>query len=78
MTNLKEIMSDIKWTTLEQNFLHQRVLNDAQKLDKKDLLVLIEMIHKQSLVNKRMFTALVKHCVREGVELPPIDTLLDS
>ena len=71
-------MPDLKWITLEQNFLHQRVLSDAQKLDKKDLLVLIEMIHKQSLVNKRMFTTLIKHCVREGFELPPIDKLLDS
>jgi len=69
-------MLSFEWLDTEQNFIHQQVLMDAKKLEKEDLFKLFDMVHKQSLVRNRLFSCLVKHCVRTGVILPSFDTLL--
>jgi hypothetical protein len=62
----------------EQKFLHQRVMMDAKKLDKDGLMQIFEMVHKQSLINKRLFSALSSWCARNQVMLPSFDELLEQ
>ena len=69
-------MLNLEWLDAEQEFLHQRVLMDAKKLDKDQLLELTNMIHKQQLINKRLFSSLLRWCARSGIVLPPLTELL--
>jgi hypothetical protein len=68
----------LDWMSQEQEFLHNRVMMDAKKLDKDGLLQILEMVHKQSLINKRLFSSLSTWCARNQVMLPPLDELLVS
>lgn len=68
---------EIAWFTVENEFMHTRVMADAAKLDKDDLLKIFDMVHKQSQLNKRLFSQLLKHCASAGVELPPLCDLLE-
>jgi len=70
-------MAEVKWTTQEQDFMHQYFLMQAKKLDKEELLDLFEHVHKQYLVNHRLFKSLMKWCAKEGLGLPSFSTLLE-
>lgn len=61
--------------TPEQSFLHQRVLRDAKKLDKDDLLKVMEDLHRLYLIKGGLFTRMVNWCARTGVELPSFNEL---
>ena len=39
---------------------------------------IFEMVHKQSLINKRLFSALSSWCARNQVMLPAFDELLEQ
>jgi len=56
--------------TPEQSFLHHRVIQDARKLDKEQLLSIFEDVHRLYLVKGGLFTRLVNWCSRTGVMLP--------
>jgi len=71
-----KIMLSLEWSTPEQSFMHQRVMMDARKLDKDDLLEIFEAIHQQYQLKGHLFSQLVKWCVKTGVELPPFSELL--
>jgi hypothetical protein len=47
-------------------------------LDKDGLMQIFEMVHKQSLINKRLFSALSSWCARNQVMLPSFDELLEQ
>ena len=64
--------------TPEQSFLHQRVLMEAKKLDKDDLIKIFEDVHRLYLIKGGLFTRLVNWCARSGVELPGFDELYDA
>ncbi len=68
----------LDWMSQEQEFLHNRVMMDAKKLDRDGLLQILEMVHKQSLINKRLFSCLASWCARNQVTLPAFDELLAS
>lgn len=68
---------EIAWFTMENEFMHARVMSSAEKLDKDDLLKIFDMVHKQCQLNKRLFSQLLKHCASAGVELPPLNELLE-
>ena len=68
----------LDWMSQEQEFLHNRVMMDAKKLDKDGLLQILEMVHKQSLINKRLFSSLASWCARNKVILQAFDELLAS
>lgn len=70
-------MLNLEWSTPEKDFLHQRVMMDARKLDKEQLLEIFETIHKQYQLRDRLFSALVNWCVRSGVVLPSFSELLE-
>jgi hypothetical protein len=69
---------ELDWMSQEQKFLHQRVMMDAKKLDKDGLMQIFEMVHKQSLINKRLFSSLASWCARNQVTLPAFDELLEQ
>lgn len=70
-------MSDLNWTTTEQDFTHQYFMTQAKKLDKKELLDLFEHVHKQYQLNHRLFKALMNWCASKGTGLPSFDDLLN-
>jgi hypothetical protein len=69
-------MLSLEWVTPEQSFMHQRVMMDAKKLNKEELLEIFEGIHQQYQLRNHLFVCLTKWCVRNGVELPPFSELL--
>jgi len=69
-------MSEVKWTTQEQDFMHQYFLMQAKKLDKEELLEIFESVHKQYLVKSHLLNCLIKWCARTGVNLPDIASIL--
>lgn len=72
------LIMELDWMSQEQKFLHQRVMMDAKKLDKDGLMQIFEMVHKQSLINKRLFSSLASWCARNQVVLPAFDELLEQ
>jgi hypothetical protein len=69
-------MAEIKWTTQEQDFMHQYFLMQAKKLDKEELLELFEKMHKQYLIKSRFLNCILKWCASSGVLLPDISSIL--
>lgn len=64
--------------TPEQSFLHQRVIRDAEKLDKDALVKVLTDIHRLYLIKGGLFTRLVNWCARTGVVLPAFDELYEG
>jgi len=64
--------------TAEQSFLHQRVIRDAEKLDKEALVKVLTDVHRLYLIKGGLFTRLVNWCARTGVVLPAFDELYED
>ena len=64
--------------TPEQSFLHQRVIRDAEKLGKEDLVKILADIHRLYLIKGGLFTRLVNWCARSGVQLPSFTELYEK
>lgn len=69
-------MLNLQWQTEEQEFLHQRVMMDAKKLNKEQLLEVFEGIHRQYLLRSHLFARLASWCARNKVILPSFEELL--
>ena len=69
-------MLNLEWMSPEQNFTHQRVMMDARKLDRDELLEIFEAVHQQYQIRGNLFSRLIYWCAKNGVELPPFDELL--
>ena len=69
-------MSEINWTTPEQDFMHQYFMMQAKKLDKEELLEIFEQVHKQYLFKTRFLNCMIKWCANSSVTLPDISSLL--
>jgi len=69
-------MLNLQWQTQEQEFLHQRVMMDARKLSKEDLLKIFEEIHKQYLLRSHLFARLASWCASNKIILPGFEELL--
>ena len=61
---------------LEQEFLHLRFMEKAKKLDKSELLEILELTHANYLVRGRLFTRLTHWCISNQVPLPCIEEFL--
>jgi hypothetical protein len=70
-------MLNLEWSTPEQSFLHHRVMMDAKKLDKEQLLEIFASVHQQYQLKGHLFSRLVSWCVKNNVELPPFSELLE-
>lgn len=62
----------------EQAFTHVRFMTLADKLDKAELLDILDKTHTQYMIQKNLFTQLTKWCVRNRVELPWMNELLEQ
>ena len=69
-------MSEVNWTTPEQDFMHQYFMMQAKKLDKDELLEIFGQVHKQYLFKTRFLNCMIKWCVKNDVTLPDIAMLL--
>jgi hypothetical protein len=69
-------MLNLEWMNTEQEFLHKRVMTDAAKLDRDQLLQIFEMVHKQYLIRSNLFARLSSWCAHNSVVLPGFDELL--
>jgi hypothetical protein len=63
------------WMSLEQEFLHKRFLAQARKLDKKELVEILEILHANYLIRGSLFLRLSKWCQRQGYPLPDADEI---
>jgi hypothetical protein len=70
LKRLKEFMG------LEQEFLHLQFMKKAAKLDKKELLEILDLTHANYLVRGRLFSKLTQWCLVNQMPLPAIDDLL--
>lgn len=71
-------MLSTNWLSTEQKFLHQRVMMDVKKLDREQLVEICSFFHQSYLLRNKLFTKLVRWCVKNGVELPPITDLIEE
>jgi hypothetical protein len=69
-------MLNLEWMNTEQEFLHKRVMVDAAKLDRDQLLDIFESVHKQYLIRSHLFSRLASWCAKNSVILPGFDELL--
>ena len=69
-------MLNLQWQTQEQEFLHQRVMMDAKKLSKEELLQIFEGVHKQYLLRSHLFARLAAWCAGNKIILPSFEELL--
>jgi len=68
-----------EYMTLEQQFYHHNFMSRAQKVDKKeDLVEILDLLHANFLVQKRLFKNLAKEVSDMGVDLPNLKTLLEK
>lgn len=74
----QKIVLNIGWLGTEQSFLHQRVMMDAKKLDKEQLIEIFDAMHQQYLLRSKLFSNLICWCARSGVELPPLTDLFED
>ena len=73
--DLKKRLRD--YMTVEQEFYHTHLMNRASKIDKVDDLVeILDLLHANYLVQKRLFSSLAREAARSGIELPSIAELL--
>ena len=73
--DLKKRLRD--YMTVEQEFYHTHFMNRASKIDKVDDLVeILDLLHANYLVQKRLFSSLAREAARSGIELPSIAELL--
>lgn len=69
-------MLNLEWLNTEQEFLHKRVCGDFAKLDREQMKVVFETVHKQYLIRNSLFSRLSSWCARTGVVLPALEELL--
>jgi hypothetical protein len=69
-------MLNLDWMSTEQEFLHKRVMTDAAKLNREQLLEIFEGVHKQYLIRAHLFSRLASWCAQNSILLPGFDELL--
>lgn len=70
-------MSLAEWIDTEQQFTHFKLMKDADKANKAQLLEVLDMTHKNYLIQRKLFNNLLLHCARSGIHPPPLQELLE-
>jgi hypothetical protein len=64
---------------VELEFYHLKFMNRTKNLkDVDDLYEIIDLLHANYLVQKEVFTRLVRHLHSEGCSFPSLDELMDK
>ena len=64
------------WLDTEQEFTHHKLMMHADDADKKDLLKVIDMAHKNYLIYHKLFRNLLRYCAQNGLHPPELTELL--
>jgi hypothetical protein len=64
------------WLDTEQEFTHHKLMMHADDADKKDLLKVIDMAHKNYLIYHKLFKNLLIYCARNNLHPPDLTELL--
>ena len=64
------------WLDTEQEFTHHKLMMHADEADKKDLLKVIDMAHKNYLIYHKLFRNLLSYCALNGLHPPDLTELL--
>ncbi len=64
------------YLTMEQEFHHRRVVDGCKNLENTELLEIVDIVHTNYLVRNEMFNKLVSYCIKKGVTLPPMSSLI--
>jgi len=68
-----------EYMTVEQEFYHHIFMSRARKLDKsEDLVEIIDLLHANYLVQKRLFTNLARAVADSDMGLPALKDLLEK
>ena len=66
-----------EYMTIEQEFYHHRFMSRARKIEKvEDFVEILDLLHANYLVQKRLFQNLAKSVADSGVQLPRLSDLL--
>tara|TARA_R110002020_G_scaffold216731_3_gene424556 strand:+ start:498 stop:743 length:246 start_codon:yes stop_codon:yes gene_type:complete len=65
------------YMTMEQEFYHLHFMSRAKEVDSvPELIEILDLLHANYLVQKRLFSQLAQAVAESGVELPPLKSLL--
>lgn len=70
-------MPATEWIDTEQQFTHVRLMNDAQKASKEQLINVLDVAHKNYLIQRKLFNNLLRYCATNGIHPPPLQELLE-
>jgi hypothetical protein len=75
----KEVLSRLRdFMSLEQEFLHKSFMAQTPKLDKSELIDILDLVHANYLVRGRLFTKLAHWCSEQDYPIPGLDELLSE
>ena len=70
-------MSLAEWIDTEQQFTHFNLMRSANQANKEQLLEVLDVAHKNYLIQRKLFNNLLLHCARSGIHPPPLQELLE-
>ena len=76
--SVSKLAEDLNFLSVESEFGHLKLMQDVQELSHEDLLTVFSAVHKQCLIKQNLFIGLLKYCSAQGMELPPLEELLES
>ena len=74
--SVSKVTEDLNFLSVESEFGHLRLMQDVKDLSHEDLLTVLSAVHKQCLIKQNLFVGLLKYCTAQGMELPPLEELL--
>lgn len=72
-----ETMPLTEWIDTEQQFTHVKLMNDAQKANKEQLIAVLDVAHKNYLIQRKLFNNLLLYYAKSGIHPPPLQELLE-
>ena len=68
-----------EYMTIEQEFYHHRFMSRARKIEKaEDFVEILDLLHANYLVQKRLFTNLARAVADSEMDLPALKDLLEK
>ena len=76
----EELLRQLRdYMTIEQEFYHHSFMSRARKIQKtEDFVEILDLLHANYLVQKRLFQNLARFVADSGAPLPPLGDLLKS
>ena len=65
-----------QYVSIDQEFQHISFMNSLEKLDRDSVMEIFDIVHMNYLVRGALFSKICSHCMKNGVDLPPLDELM--